>query len=176
MVATEHLQACHPVGPQHGDDAVVGVLAHAGQVAVKVDLPGRQRVVVHPQDVDRVPGEPVEEASGQAECASKKSFIRVADSTPRLRLSDSLFGGEYPRLTSGGVRYRAFASGGRAKNPSIAAASPAITSSATPWPTTWTNPTVRHAASIAVAACARAGPVIAVPGCVRRYGQPWAPG
>ena len=55
----QDLQAWHLVGPQDGDDAVVGVRAHAQLARLDLDARG-DVVVVHPQHVDRVVGERVE--------------------------------------------------------------------------------------------------------------------
>ena len=67
-VRAEHLQTGDLVGPEDGDDAVVGVLAHAHQFAVESDVGALgQGVVVHPQHVDRVVGDAGEVAAGQTQ-------------------------------------------------------------------------------------------------------------
>ena len=89
--------------------------------------------------------------------ASKKSFIRLAGSTPRLRLSDSLFGAEYPRLA--GTFSASLSARGSPKKSSMADARPATAASGTPWPRTWMNPT-RPAGVVDLAGDARAGVVV----------------
>lgn len=56
-VGVEDLQPPHAVGPQHGDDAVIGVRAHPHLVAVDDGLAVGDQVVDHAQHVDGVVGE-----------------------------------------------------------------------------------------------------------------------
>lgn len=67
VIGADDLETGDLVRPQDSDDAVVGVFAHTGEFVVEIHGARRQRVVVHPQDVEGVVGEPGEVARRQFE-------------------------------------------------------------------------------------------------------------
>jgi hypothetical protein len=78
-VGTEDFQAGHPIGPQDGDDAAVGVRAHAEVVLLQSHAGIGKCVIVHPEHVDAVVGEALEEARIVAERRTEDLHHRSRD-------------------------------------------------------------------------------------------------
>jgi hypothetical protein len=78
-VATEDFQAGHLIGPQDGNDAVVGVRAYEGLVLVQSRAGIGKHVIIHPEHADAVVGEALEEARIVAERRAKDLHHRSRD-------------------------------------------------------------------------------------------------
>ncbi len=77
-IGSQDLEAGHLVRPQDGDDAVVGVRAHA-HLALTDRHPRRDVVMVHPQHIDRVVGVRSEVCFRKAERRGEDRGHRVRD-------------------------------------------------------------------------------------------------
>ena len=90
-VRAQHLQPGDPVGPEHGDDAVVGVLAHPVELTVELHgHPWLQGVVDGAQHVDGVVGQGSDGAAGLAqgvlEDVDESLGHSLGSAEPRLQL------------------------------------------------------------------------------------------
>jgi hypothetical protein len=99
-VATEDFQAGHLIGPQDGNDAVVGVRAYEGLVFFQPHAGIGRYVVVHPEHADAVVGQALEEARIVAERRTEdlhhRSRDRARGADPQLDgfLEPGYLGGE----------------------------------------------------------------------------------